>query len=103
MVASMAMVRGSGSVLSHAFSSRRVDPILPSWYAVSHDNHLFVNYNPFTSSEHSSPSSGPHEPSPAEQGQFRTMLEQQNCTFSKLEILNQNIGYIKFGAFPPPD
>lgn len=31
------------------------------------------------------------------------MLEQQNCTFSKLEILNHNIGYIKFGAFPPPD
>ncbi|MGA7314356.1 MAG: S41 family peptidase [Silvibacterium sp.] len=34
---------------------------------------------------------------------FRTSLEQQNCTFSKLEILNHNIGFIKFDAFPPPD
>jgi C-terminal processing protease CtpA/Prc len=31
------------------------------------------------------------------------MLEKQNCTFSKVEILDNNIGYIKFGAFPPPD
>jgi len=71
--------------------------------AVSHDKHLGVRYNPFTSPGQSGPSSGPHEPSPAEQAQFRKMLEQQNCTFSKLEILNHNIGYIKFGAFPPPD
>jgi hypothetical protein len=71
--------------------------------AVSHDKHLFVRYNPFTSPVQSVPSTGPHEPSPTEQAQFRTMLEKQNCTFSKLEILNHNIGYIKFGAFPPPD
>ena len=31
------------------------------------------------------------------------MLENQNCTFSKIEILAHNVGYIKFGAFPPPD
>jgi C-terminal processing protease CtpA/Prc len=31
------------------------------------------------------------------------MLEHDNCTFSKLEILNHNIGYVKFGAFPDPD
>ena len=31
------------------------------------------------------------------------MLERQNCTFSKLEIRNHNVGYIKFDAFPPPD
>ena len=71
--------------------------------AVSHDRHLFVNYNPYTLPEQAGASSGPHMPSPAEEGQFRKMLEQQNCTFSKLEILNHNIGYIKFGAFPPPD
>jgi Peptidase family S41/N-terminal domain of Peptidase_S41 in eukaryotic IRBP len=71
--------------------------------AVSHDKHLFVNYNPFTLPEQSSHSSGPHEPSSVEQARFRTILEQQNCTFSKLEILNHNIGYIRFGAFPPPD
>ena len=71
--------------------------------AVSQDKHLFVSYNPFTLPEQPGPSSGPHPPSAAEQARFRTMLEQQNCTFSKLEILNHNIGYIKFGAFPPPD
>jgi hypothetical protein len=31
------------------------------------------------------------------------MLEHDNCTFSKLEILDHNIGYVKFGAFPDPD
>lgn len=71
--------------------------------AVSHDKHLFVNYNPFLSPEQPGASAGPHEPSAAEQAQFRAMLEQQNCTFSKVEILSHNIGYIKFGAFPPPD
>jgi hypothetical protein len=30
------------------------------------------------------------------------MLENENCTFSKIEILSHNVGYIKFGAFPPP-
>ncbi len=71
--------------------------------AVSHDKHLFVSYNPFTVPNQPGSSSGPHEPSPAEQARFRAMLEQQNCTFSKVEILDHNIGYIKFGAFPPPD
>lgn len=70
--------------------------------AVSQDKHLFVAYNPFTLPQQAgSPES--REPSPAEQARFRAMLEQQNCTFSKLEILDHNIGYIKFGAFPPPD
>ena len=69
---------------------------------VSHDQHLFVTYNPFTVAEQPG-SPGPHEPSPAEQARFRTMLEHQNCTFSKLEVLKHNIGYIKFDAFPPPD
>jgi C-terminal processing protease CtpA/Prc len=31
------------------------------------------------------------------------MLEHQNCAFSKLEILNHNIGYIRFDAFLPPE
>lgn len=79
------------------------DALTRDLLAVSHDKHLGVRYNPFTSPGQSGPSSGPHEPSSAEQAQFRKMLEQQNCTFSKLEILNHNIGYIKFGAFPPPD
>jgi Peptidase family S41/N-terminal domain of Peptidase_S41 in eukaryotic IRBP len=70
---------------------------------VSHDQHLFIGYNPFTLPDQSGSSSEPRPPSPADQARFRTMLEHQNCTFSKLEILNHNIGYVKFGAFPDPD
>jgi retinol-binding protein 3 len=70
--------------------------------AVSHDEHLLVAYNPYTLPRQSG-SPEAREPSPSDQARFRAMLEQQNCTFSKLEILDHNIGYIKFGAFPPPD
>jgi len=71
--------------------------------AVSHDRHLFVGYDPFTLPGSSAASAGPHPPNPAEQARFRTMLEHQNCTFSKVEILNHNVGYIKFDAFPDPE
>jgi hypothetical protein len=79
------------------------DALTRDLQAVSHDKHLGVRYNPFISPPPSGASAGSREPSAAEQAQFRTMLEQQNCTFSKVEILSHNIGYIKFGAFPPPD
>jgi hypothetical protein len=71
--------------------------------AVSHDQHLHVSYDPFTLPDQSGSSAGPSQPSPAEEARFRSMLERQNCTFSKLEVLDHNIGYIKFGAFPPPE
>jgi hypothetical protein len=71
--------------------------------AVSHDQHLFVAYNPFLSPNQPESSAGPHPPSPADQARFRAMIQRQNCTFSKLEILNHNVGYIKFDAFPDPD
>jgi C-terminal processing protease CtpA/Prc len=71
--------------------------------AVSHDQHLFVGYDPFIFPGRSGSSFEPRAPSPGDQAVFRTMLEHQNCTFSKLEILNHNIGYVKFGAFPDPD
>ena len=71
--------------------------------AVSNDKHLFVGYNPFRMPEQSGPTAASHEPDPAEKARFRTMLEHQNCTFSKVEILNHNVGYIKFDAFPPPE
>jgi hypothetical protein len=71
--------------------------------AVSHDQHLFVGYDPYVMREPPGSAPGPDEPSPAEQARFRTMLEHQNGTFSKLEILNHNVGYVKFDAFPPPE
>jgi C-terminal processing protease CtpA/Prc len=71
--------------------------------AVSHDRHLFVGYDPFTVPDQSGASAGARRPNSAEQARFRSMLEHQNCTFSKVEILNHNLGYIKFDAFPDPD
>ncbi|HKW18569.1 MAG TPA: S41 family peptidase [Terriglobales bacterium] len=79
------------------------DALASDLRAVSHDQHLHVSYDPFTMPAHGNPAPGPHEPSAAEQERFRSMLEQQNCTFSKVEILDHNIGYVKFGAFPPPE
>jgi len=70
--------------------------------AVSHDQHLVVAYDPYIAPP-ANPSQEPNEPSAADQNRFRAMLEQQNCTFSKIEILDHNVGYIKFGAFPPPE
>jgi hypothetical protein len=71
--------------------------------AVSEDKHLFVGYDPYILPAGSGPSDEPRPPSPADEARFRTMLEHDNCTFSKVEILNHNIGYIKFGAFPDPN
>jgi len=71
--------------------------------AVSHDRHLFVGYDPFIFPDHSGAASEPPPPSPADQASFRRMIEHDNCTFSKLEILDHNIGYVKFGAFPDPE
>jgi hypothetical protein len=71
--------------------------------AVSQDRHLFVGYDPYILPTQSRSSDQPRQPSPADEARFRTMLEHDNCTFSKVEILNHNIGYIKFGAFPDPN
>lgn len=79
------------------------DALATDMRAVSHDRHLHVSYDPFTLPEKSSASAERSQPSPAEQARFRSMLENQNCTFSKIEILSHNVGYIKFAAFPPPD
>jgi hypothetical protein len=69
--------------------------------AVSHDGHLFVGYNPYVMP--AAPANAPSGPSPSDEARFRAQLEHDNCTFSKVEILDHNIGYVKFGAFPPPE
>lgn len=79
------------------------DALTTDLRSVSHDRHLHVSYDPFIGPAESSPSGGPRRPDPAEEALFRSTLERENCTFSKLEVLDHNIGYIKFGAFPPPN
>jgi len=79
------------------------DALATDLRAISHDQHLHVSYDPFALPEKSSSPAERSQPDPAEQARFRSMLENQNCTFSKIEILSHNVGYVKFGAFPPPD
>ena len=60
---------------------------------VSHDKHLRVNYSPVKLPPDD------HAPGPQDEAQFRKMLEQSNCGFEKVEILQRNIGYLKFNMF----
>jgi C-terminal processing protease CtpA/Prc len=59
---------------------------------VSHDKHLHVDFNPFKTP----PRTGP---SPEDEARFHKQMERDNCGFEKVEILPNNIGYIKFNAF----
>jgi len=60
--------------------------------AVSHDKHLGVNFNPFKMPPH-------QEPTPEDEARFHQQMERNNCAFQKIEILPNNIGYIKFDGF----
>jgi hypothetical protein len=61
---------------------------------VSHDMHLELVYS-------SSPlPPQPAEPTPAGLARYRAALQQENCTFEKVEILPRNIGYLKLNSFP---
>jgi len=60
--------------------------------AVSHDLHLRVDFNPFKMPPR-------REPSPEDETRFHEQMEHDNCAFEKVEILPNNIGYIKFNGF----
>src|ERR1700730_4664165 len=62
----------------------------------SHDMHLEVVY-----SQEPLPDLLP-EPTAEDLARYRKALEQDNCTFKKVEILPHNIGYLKLNAFPDP-
>jgi hypothetical protein len=60
--------------------------------AVSHDKHLRVNFNSYKA-----PPRG--DPTPEDAARFHKQMERDNCAFEKVEILPNNIGYIKFDGF----
>jgi retinol-binding protein 3 len=59
---------------------------------VSHDRHLRVDFNPVKMPPRT-------EPTPEDEARFHQQLEHNNCAFNKLEILPNNVGYVKFDAF----
>ncbi len=44
----------------------------------------------------------PPGPTPEGLARYRKAMEQENCTFEKVEILPHNIGYFKLNSFPDP-
>jgi retinol-binding protein 3 len=71
-----------------AFAARLTDDLR----AVSHDKHLHVDFSPFKV-----PPRG--KPTPEDEARFHQQMEHDNCGFNKIEILQNNIGYIKFDGF----
>jgi hypothetical protein len=63
---------------------------------VSHDMHLDMIY-----SREPLPDLSVGQ-SPEELAHYRKALEEDNCRFKKVEILANNIGYLKLNAFPDP-
>src|SRR5437763_407177 len=63
---------------------------------LSQDMHLGVVYSEAPLPER------PRAPTPESLARYRQAMEQENCTFEKVEILPQNIGYLKLNSFPAP-
>lgn len=78
---------------AHATDSKIFAALLTSRIRdVSHDMHLQVVYNPASVSQ----------PTPEEFARMLASLQQDNCSFKKVQILPRNIGYLRLDAFLSP-
>ncbi|MDR3755031.1 MAG: S41 family peptidase [Terracidiphilus sp.] len=60
----------------------------------SRDVHFTMEYTRNVFPDFSKP------PSPEAQAQYRTAMQQANCTFEKVEVQPNNVGYVKLNSFP---
>lgn len=59
---------------------------------VSHDKHLRVDFSSFKIPPQ-------HDPTPEDEARFHDQMVHDNCMFRKVEILPNNVGYIRFDGF----
>jgi hypothetical protein len=64
---------------------------------VSHDKHLHVNFSPAPIPDR------PQGPNAKAADADRKQMERMNCGFDKVEILEGNVGYMKFNFFGDPE
>lgn len=71
-------------------------------HEVMHDKHLGLNYS--VRATPARPAGGaPRAPSPEDVARQREMMDAENCGFRKAEVLDGNVGYLKFDFFADPD
>jgi retinol-binding protein 3 len=75
------------------FAKRLTD----DFQAISHDKHLHVTFSPAAL-----PDFDNQKPDPKREAEERKEMERMNCGFKKAEILEGNIGYLKFDFFADP-
>ncbi|HMC28125.1 MAG TPA: S41 family peptidase, partial [Verrucomicrobiae bacterium] len=66
--------------------------------SVSHDKHLHVMFSPAAM-----PDLPEGRPDAKREAEERKEMERMNCGFSKVEILEGNVGYLKFDFFAEPE